>query len=155
MHDAVGDVFGVCSSWILLYDAMSKQIRTVCSHGDAKALAAQAAIANARLFEASEDDCRRLAHFQERRRAGQSRPSSILEIPADPLLDVHGHVVGINTAILLGEDRGGNVGIGMSATRKARHADSDGVTGHQSPRLTWEGIRQQPGRFLLASEKRT
>ena len=31
-----------------------------------------------------------------------------------PLIDVHGNVVGINTAILAGEDGGGNVGIGFA-----------------------------------------
>jgi serine protease Do len=31
-----------------------------------------------------------------------------------PLIDVHGEVVGINTAILSGDDRGGNLGIGFA-----------------------------------------
>jgi serine protease Do len=31
-----------------------------------------------------------------------------------PLIDVHGEVVGINTAILAGDDRGGNLGIGFA-----------------------------------------
>jgi serine protease Do len=31
-----------------------------------------------------------------------------------PLIDVHGQVVGINTAILSGDDRGGNLGIGFA-----------------------------------------